>query len=252
MRVLAIAIVAMACSFAFGAAAHAQACDAREVAIGRVSLGDACCWPEQSLEGGRCVGAPRCPEGLVEHGDACVARAALEAAPAIVSSEASAWAAVSEPSEETVEVDWPSRVHHPDRPMARVQVGRGEDAGLVIASLVVFDLGWTLGWLGALFGELGGCFSGACNTFAWAFIPVGGAMASGLDSLSRSGNGLGYSLGITSVCLQGIGLIMLAISLANEVTVPRTQPLTLGPPGAPSIALGARDADVGLSLGVAF
>ncbi len=222
--------------------AHADppGCDALHVAI----EGE-CCWPDQRVEAGRCVGAPRCPETLVEHGDDCVAPTDTPVAPRPIATYASSSTTETEGDEV---VDWPSMVHHRDRPVWRVQARSSEDGGLVAASVVVIDVGWTLGWLGALLGQLQPCFSSECNMYAWAFIPVGGAMASGLDSLSRTGNGIAFSFGIPSVILQGIGLIMLAISLGNEVTEPLHQPIR----PRVSFALGAPSSEMGASLGLSF
>lgn len=138
-------------------------------------------------------------------------------------------------------------LHHRDRPVWRVQARSTEDGGLVAASVVVIDVGWTLGWLGVLIAELGGCSGRACDGWPWAFIPVGGAMAAGVASISR-GNGAAFAFGIPSVILQGIGLIMLAISLGNEVTEPLHQPIR----PRISLSLGAPSSDLGASLGLSF
>ncbi|MBN8612354.1 MAG: hypothetical protein J0L92_17295 [Deltaproteobacteria bacterium] len=216
-------------------------CDALHVAVE-----NQCCWPDQRVEGGRCVGAPRCPETLVEHGDECVALATTPSQPRPIATYASSDATEEEPDELA---GWPTVRHDRDRPVWRVQARSTEDGGLVAASVVVIDVGWTMGWLGVLIAELGGCSGRACDGWPWAFIPVGGAMAAGVASISR-GNGAAYGFGIPSVILQGIGLIMLAISLANEVTEPIHERIDLAP--HLSLSLGAPESDAGASLGLAF
>ena len=233
---LALAITSLVASRAH---ADEPPCDALHVAVE-----DQCCWPDQHVEAGRCVGAPRCPETLVEHGDDCVALASTPAPARAVATYAST-SPTEEESEELAE--WPTVLHHRDRPVWRVQARSTEDGGLVAASVVVIDVGWTMGWLGVLIAELGGCSGRACDGWPWAFIPVGGAMAAGVASISR-GNGAAYGFGIPSVILQGIGLIMLAISLGNEVTEPLHQPIR----PRISLSLGAPSSDLGASLGLSF
>jgi hypothetical protein len=75
---------------------------------------------------------------------------------------------------------WPSSSGRIDRPTRRALVVRGEDEGLIMASLIVFDVGWVLGWLGTVLSEGVGCrvFTGfgevrvGCDAWPWAFIPL--------------------------------------------------------------------------------
>lgn len=242
-------------------------------AEGRVRLAAGrCCWPSQhwSDENGRCVGAPACPEGLVEHGDACVAPvlASVDLVPAL-SADAStarppAYARFTEgydpaPRREDSAEAWPSSRERLDRPTRRAIVVRGEDEGLIVASLVVFDVGWVLGWLGTVLSESVGCrqFTGfgevrvSCDAWPWAFIPIGGGMAAGMAAISR-GSGFAFGFGIPSVIFQGIGAIMAIIATANETTEIALQPMRLGESLSASVSFGAEAADAGLTVGLSF
>lgn len=257
------------------ATATGAATDETSCAEGRERLAEGrCCWPSQrwSDESGRCVGAPACPAGLVEHGDACVAPVSgslgLEVVPTLPSGAGIAgpptYARFTEgydpaPRREDSTEAWPSSAHRIDRPTRRAIVVRGEDEGLIIASLVVFDVGWVLGWLGTVLSEGIGCrqFTGfgevrvSCDAWPWAFIPIGGGMAAGMAALSR-GSGFAFGFGIPSVILQGIGAIMAIIATSNETTELALQPMRLGESLSASVSFGAEAADAGLTVGLTF
>ena len=249
--------------------APALACDEGRV---RLAAGR-CCWPGQrwSDERGRCEGAPRCPDGLVEHGDACVAPAHAVSVPTLAEGASStappayaiapgAYAAGHATREEATTEGWPDAGDAPlARPTHRVVVSRGEDEGLIAAAFVVFDVGWVLGWLGAVLSEATGCrtftpfgsASTGCDAWPWAFIPIGGGMAAGMAAISR-GNGFAFGFGIPSVILQGIGAIMSIIAFANETTELVLQPMRLGGSLSASLAIGAESSDAGLTFGLTF
>jgi hypothetical protein len=173
-------------------------------------------------------------------------------------------ASIETPPSSTRIDDWP--VRHDGMTLSHVVRHSGEDWGLVTASLVVFDVGWALGILAAVLDEAshpcasfsGGGFGGfsrsvSCNSWPLALIPVGGGIASGMANWASPGSGgfssrnnwlAGFALGIPSVILQGVGLISLAISLANEIHDLGFHPLALGDaridfvPAAPASDLG--------------
>ncbi len=278
-------------------ATSAEATDAnagRPCAEGRVRTSGRCCWPEQtwSDEFGRCVGAPACPEALVEHGDACMlaeledegfdeaddepevtqrdhvppptsapprARGYPIFTPDGYGGTGPRWFGASTEA-------WPSRAGHPDAPRVRPSMGTGEDEGLITAALVVFDVGWILGWLGTWIDEAqgGGCeeFSSgfgssrrvSCEGWGWSFVPIVGALASGLTTRSGTfhSSGWGIAFGISSIIVQGIGGIMAIIAFANETTEAVYQPLSGATGLSARLVPGAAGADAGLSLDVTF
>lgn len=248
---------------------------AQDCAEGRERVEGHCCWPAQtwSTERARCEGAPRCPHDLVEHGDACVApvgsTAAALASPGATRAPAEgapdlADAVVPPVYRASQRARWPAREVLGVEELARPVRVRGEDEPLIIAAMAVFDAGWILGWLVVVADEAsgGGCVAffggprGSCSSWPFAFIPVGGGMTAGMTTFSGTRNtflwGLGY--GPPSVILQGLGLIAIAIALANETTETGYQPLRAEPASAAAVSLvpGAVGADVGLSLDVRF
>lgn len=244
-------------------------------AEGRERLAEGrCCWPGQrwSEEQARCSGPPTCPEPLVEHGDACVARELAgdepSSLPEVGTTRPAAYpvssgyqAAARAPSSAVLASteDWPRSAGRLDRPTHRSIVVRGEDEGLIMASLVVFDVGWVLGWLGTALSEGVGCrqFTGfgevrvGCDAWPWAFIPIGGGMAAGMAAISR-GSGFAFGFGIASVIFQGIGAIMAIIATTNETTELALQPMRLGESLSASVSFGAEAADAGLTVGLTF
>lgn len=242
---------------------------------GRVATDGYCCWPGQrwAAEHQQCEGAPSCPGELVGHGASCVARASalpsplasLDGAPPPL--EASyAEAARSRRSLSTFTDSthlWPTSGQTSEPPTHRAFVGRGEDEGLIIAALVVFDVGWVLGWLGTMLGEIGGSceeFSPfgsrrvSCDAWGWSFVPIGGSIMAGLVSHhgSRRNWAVGFGFGIPSVILQGIGAIMAIVAFSNETTEIVLQPIRMGGGLSASLQLGAPDSDAGLSVGITF
>lgn len=234
-----------------------------ECAEGRVRGSEGfCCWPGQTFSTAdrRCEGAPQCPEGLVEHGEACLSTvvpappsyARFEAPPPMIASDIAAPPARSTSG-------WPAQ--HEGQALSRAVPRHGEDGGLVAAAMVVFDVGWTFGMLvGILDATSANCFAFSssssagpvnCGTWALAFIPVGGGIAAGTMNFvsaptgftSRNNATWGASFGSTSAVLQTAGLIMMAVALANEVhdvgTVPLGQGVSVAVfPGAPASDLG--------------
>lgn len=278
----ALALVASLWVVLLGLTAQVTAQD-REVLVrptcaeGRERLPEGrCCWPGQrwSEERGRCDGPPTCPEDLVEHGDACIAPelfvsdaapppaegATTTRPPAYALSAGYDTAARGPASTALPGADgWPRSSGRLDRPTHRSIVVRGEDEGLIMASLVVFDVGWVLGWLGTALSEGIGCrqFTGfgevrvGCDAWPWAFIPIGGGMAAGMAAISR-GSGFAFGFGIASVILQGIGGIMAIIATTNETTEFALQPMRLGESLSASVSFGAEAADAGLTFGLTF
>ena len=218
-----------------------------------------CCWPGQtfSTTARRCEGAPRCPEGLVEHGESCLGTVVppppsyehFDAPPPMSSSDIAA----PPPTGRTTS-GWPAR--HDGHALGRAVRRHGEDGGLVAMSMVVFDIGWVFGMLVGMLDEAtGSCrtsfFSGSvtsCNSWPLVFIPVGGGLTAGLTNFgsgTRNTSAWGLTFGIISVLMQCIGLIMMAVSLANEVHDLGTVPL--GDGVALSWVPAAQSSDVGLS-----
>lgn len=210
---------------------------APECVEGRVRGDDGyCCWPGQHFgtDSRACEGPPQCPEPLVEHGEECVARLVPHAPSYEVFAAAPAYAP---PQPRRTMVGWPAA--HEGTSLHRAVHGHGEDGGLVAMSVVIFDVGWVLGLLTAALDEAnhscavstfsGGFFgrvSESCNSWPFAFLPVGGGLTSGLATYpntppgtfaSRDNASWGAALGSPSVILQVAGLISLAISLANDV-----------------------------------
>ncbi len=240
---------------------------AQDCVEGRERVEGFCCWPGQtfSTSARRCEGVPACPEALVEHGEECVAPLGPPArvpdiAPVPAYDAFVALPPLSGPTETADTSGWPatreaSVVHHAVR-------RHGEDGGLIALSVVIFDIGWVMGLVvGALDAARDSCSSFSsgrstnCNSWQYAFIPVGGGIFSGMTNFApssfRTSSGWGFGLGIPSVLLQTIGLISLAIALANEVT----------DIGLPAIAVdgvtlsfvgAAQGADAGASLVLAF
>jgi hypothetical protein len=240
-------------------------------AEGRERVDGVCCWPGQTFDATtrQCVGAPHCPEALVEHGETCVAPAL---APSLAALTQTSFSEAIPPAYEmpaehsrTTTAEWP--VTH-EGSLSRVARQDGEDGGLVAASLIVIDIGWVFGLITAGLGDHGcststpfGGFGSAsaprtsCSSWEFAFIPLGGGIASGMITLngSREDYGLwGLATGIPSVLFQGIGLIMLAGVLGNNQThgwgiVPIAQT------GATARILpGAAASDLGATLGITF
>ncbi len=246
----------------------------RPCAEGRVRVDGYCCWPAQSWDAdrARCTGAPACPAELVEHGDTCAGRAeVLVPAPTEVSevppslSAASGYAAAARPRQpRSMFADstdgWPSLRNVSDVPERRALIGRGEDEGLIIAALVVFDIGWVLGLAGTMLGEIGGSCTDfsvgfgrgvSCNTWPFAAIPVIGSMISGFTGGNRR-NAWGYAMGIPSIIFQGIGAIMAIIAFSNETTEIVLQPIQLTPGLSATLLPSAPGTDAGLSFGLTF
>jgi hypothetical protein len=241
---------------------------AQECSEGRERVDGRCCWPGQSwsAERARCEGAPRCPEALVEHGEACLAPA-ISASPGAARESVPEGDLVAAPVpavyRASLRAGWPERAGLDVETLARPVSVRGEDEGLIIASLVVYDFGWVLGWVLVFIDEVrGGCgpigpgARGSCGSWPFAFMPVAGGITAGLTNFSggrRTEFGWGLGLGPPSVIFQGIGLIMLAIALANETSETGYQPLADEPREAgASLVPSAPGADVGLSLDVRF
>lgn len=255
-----IALVGLAAPAAAQDAATAAAEAPRACAEGRVRTEGVCCWPGQIFRATEhlCTGAPECPDGLVEHGEACIApvesgtRARLLAPPPSLPEPPPALAAALAPPISA----WPATHEGTlSRPVRR----HGEDGGLVAAAMVVFDVGWMFGLLVGMLDEAGGSCrgfrgGGSCNSWPLTLIPVGGGITAGLANFAPSGRSTylwGFALGIPSVMLQGIGLIMLAVALANEVHDLGFSPLEDGDVTL-SLVPAAQGADVGASLLIAF
>jgi hypothetical protein len=256
----------------------ASAAEERPCADGRVRVEGYCCWPDQRWDGalGRCEGAPTCPAGRVEHGADCVATSpAVTALPepgpssSVPSLELGSYAEAAQArrgpaSFASSTAGWPSVHEVSDVPERRVFVGRGEDEGLIVAALVVFDVGWVLGWLGTMLGEIGGSctdFSGpfgsrrvSCDAWGWSLVPIGGAITAGIVSHhgSRTNFGVGIGFGVPATILQGIGAIMAIVAFSNETTELVFQPVELGRGLSASLDLGAPGSDMGLSFGLTF
>lgn len=266
-------MIARAMMFAVLLAAAPSITSAQDCAEGRERVDGRCCWPGQSwsVERARCEGAPRCPEALVEHGESCLApaiAASSGAAPGRVESVDPGGVPVPDLYRTSLRAGWPERAVLGIEELARPVRVRGEDEGLIIASLVVIDIGWVLGWALVFMDEVsgGGCapsggspFGGArisCSSWPFAFMPVAGGITAGLTNFSggfRTTAGWGIALGSPSVIFQGVGIIMLAIALANDTSEIGYQPLVEEPREAGARLLpGAAGADVGLSLDVLF
>lgn len=254
-------------------------------AEGRERSAGRCCWPAQSWseERARCEGAPTCPPPLVEHGDTCVAPALAAPYPASDGTGAPGLpgvpgAAALPPAYSVDRSGWPAIDSIPGiSRLSRPLVTRGEDERLIVVMMALFDAGWALGWLETVIDNALGCtaFTGsgsvarACDTWPFAFIPVGGAHFGGLISLNGSHReyGVNVGLGSPSVILQAIGAIGIAIALANETTEVAYQPLRpRGEPGDEddlpdderppdegggadaSLVFGAPGADLGIAI----
>lgn len=276
-------------SLAVSIAGRVAAQDAREAIVrpacaeGRERVGGRCCWPSQTFSDdvGRCVGAPSCPSGLVEHGDACVAPSSgamsttttasgdlsvpdpagiTTAAPAAYGSTSRVAARGRTPMFATDVEGWPEAAGDLDAPRARATDVHGEDEELIIAALVVFDVGWVMGWLGTMLDEIVlACtnFSGgrvSCGGAAWSLVPFGGALGSAFSTPSgtfhSSGFGIGFS--IASVIVQSIGGIMAIIAFANETTEVGHQSIRTDNSLSASLLPGATGADAGLTLELTF
>ncbi|MDQ3035476.1 MAG: hypothetical protein M3Y87_23930 [Myxococcota bacterium] len=247
---------------------------AQECAEGRARIDGRCCWPAQtwSAERARCEGAPRCPEALVEHGETCVAAAlgpSSGGAPAALDQDAAAQvdlagAPVPPVYRASLRAHWPELEELGITELARPVPVRGEDEGLIVASLVVFDVGWALGLLIAFIDEAGGggCAAfgggmrGSCNSWPFALLPIAGGITSGMTNFSggfRQQFVWGIALGTPSVILQTAGLIMLGIALGNETSEIGYQRLADEPRRAGvTLTPGAPGADVGLGVDVVF
>lgn len=270
---LALALVLLGVPASVAAAQEAEAC-----AEGRERVDGFCCWPGQTFaaDARRCEGAPQCPDGLVEHGEACIAPALGAAPPPIAPMALSGYEGLAAgvvapvaPAAPVITLDgWPAThsggvVH---RPVAR----HGEDGGLVAAAMVVFDIGWTFGMLVGLNDaataqcSVGTFFTTSananCNSWPLALIPVGGGIASGMfvwpntppGSFGRRNEFLwGMAFGIPSVILQTTGLIMLAVALANEVHDIGIAPIVVDGVTI-SLLPGSQGADLGASLVAQF
>ncbi|MBN8612355.1 MAG: hypothetical protein J0L92_17300 [Deltaproteobacteria bacterium] len=273
--VLAASIVGRAAAQdAVGASVRHACAEGRERVDGR------CCWPSQTFSDdvGRCVGAPVCPSGLVEHGDACVAPSTSTTSAAgsdasipdprgLTTATPSAYALTDRASARSrttlfaTNVDgWPEVAGDLAAPHARATEVHGEDEELIIAALVVFDVGWVMGWLGTMLDEIVlacSSFSGgrvSCGGAAWSLIPFGGALGSAFTTPSgtfhNSGFGIGFS--IASVCVQAIGGIMAIIAFANETTEVGHQSIHTDNSLSASLLPGAAGSDAGLTLELTF
>jgi len=279
-RVLATAALVVLAASTSVARAQEAATEPRACEEGRVRISDRCCWPGQSWseEHRECIGPPSCPAPLVEHGEHCIAREADfeidgepetdEAPPAPaapVGRAVTPYPAVppgygGEPrwSPGSTEA-WPSVRSHGAAPTRRAISARGEDEGLVFTSIAIIQAGWMMGLVGTVMTEATGCsvfgpggsMSRSCDAWAWGFLPLAGGMIGGVVGINR-GNGWGYALGIPSVIHQGIGLIMLAVALANETTEIVEQPLEGATGLSARLVPSAAGADAGLSLDVTF
>lgn len=254
---------------------------ARPCAEGRVREAGRCCWPAQQFvaDVGRCVGAPACPEGLVEHGEQCVAPslAISVTSGTVVPEPASASTATPQPTSRRYETSrsrtsrsfaesvegWREVTDDVYAPRARAAMTQGEDEGLIIAALAVFDTGWVLGWLGTMLDEIVLACSDfstfparrfSCGGAAWSLVPFGGALGSGLTTPSGASHssGFGIGFGIASVILQGIGGIMAIIAFVNETNELGYQPMHSGTGLSASLLPGAQGADGGLTFELAF
>jgi hypothetical protein len=269
-------VVLLACLALPSVAVAQQACEE-----GRERIGERCCWPGQtfSTERLRCEGEPTCPSALVLHGETCVARASIDAAPlpppptdatptdgAPTMTSDPLWGAATGSQLETPDAygitatDWP--IHGESRPYRAARVS-GRDEGLITFALSVFDFGFVLGWLTALLDEVGhecaplGTFFGggvSCNGWPLAFIPIGGGVASGFASFGVPSRGRiwGYVLGIPSVILQLVGTIAAIIAFSNTTSEIGFQPI--GDPHGVSLSLvpSAPGTDLGGSLVLSF
>lgn len=258
MRSLACA-AALWCAFVSSASAQdTEGARAEDPALaceeGRQSVEGRCCWPGQtwSTEHARCDGRPSCPSALVEHGETCVARTVVTAEHGV--------SRLAPPTD----LDVPDAYHRrPARlwpsieslrlggPVSRPTITTGEDEGLIIASLVVIDIGFVLGAIIGIVDQLAeNCASFGsvpCNSGPLSLIPLGGGIASGLMQFQgfRTSSTLGLIAGPISVIFQGVGLIMLAISMANETTELGFQPIVESEDATFSIEPAAPGADLG-------
>lgn len=241
-----------------------------------------CCWPGQafSVEAGRCEGVPHCPDGLLEHGDDCVAPRATSG-PRSISTWDGDTVLPPAPEEATGAGILPMGYGAPSasaptstagwvhlnelaaasiarRPIATV----GEDEGLIAMSLVIFDVGFLSGAMVAMLDEL----SVACRTGTWvptgcqswplAFVPVVGGLLSGLTNFgggTRFSAGWGAGLGSVSLILQVAGIISAVISFSNQTNEYALEPLE-APLGDGTIALrlDAPGTDAGASVELRF
>lgn len=258
-RWIAITVAALAWIAAPAAAQTA------ECAEGRVRVEGRCCWPGQQWSDarGRCENVPRCPEGRVEHGEDCVPMATSGLGsplgpPGLPPGPAPELPSVVPPG--TTTAGWPLAIGSPTAPDARAVIGRGEDEGLIVFSLVLFDVGWVFGWLGLLLDELDGCTAGfggrhiSCESYWWGLAPLFGAMTGTLANHSGGSrtNFIGLPFGITSICIQGIGIIAAIIAFSNETTEPTFQRLDLSDSVTASILPGAAESEAGLTMALSF
>ncbi|MFO0680961.1 MAG: hypothetical protein U0234_02870 [Sandaracinus sp.] len=249
---LAVLAIALCCG-------EAQAQDCAE---GRARTEDGyCCWPGQrfSADRNRCEGPPDCPEALVAHGAECAAPVA--ATPSVAASYATLAlpdpSAAPAPASYAGTAEWP--VTHEADVLHHAVRSRGEDGGLVTTALVIFDVGWSMGIVGAAIdeafqpcGDWMRTTRFSCGSGALALVPLGGGIAAVTMSFSggsRWSLNWGFAFGVQSVIVQGAGLIALVIALANEVDDVGTIPLgdvtlvpTAGPPGS----------DIGAGVGIAW
>lgn len=243
--------------------ATAQIARAQDCAEGRERTGGYCCWPEQTFSSvaRACVGAPRCPEGLIARAATCAMAGAPDATmmltvpegygapePVRAAPPGSVRERESESAPAVSVAAWPST--HAASELHRPGPVHGRDEGLIAAALGLFDTGWVFGWMGAIFDELGHpCGGRSCNSWGFAFVPLVGGIASTTVHIDVGGrsNGGSLVLGILSVLLETAGFIALGVALQNrttEIGFPRISTDRV----VVSVVPGASGALAGLSL----
>ncbi len=217
----------LACLVATVALAAPTAAEA-QCALGREISPDTagrCCWPAQrwNAEAGRCEGPPRCPEGWVAEGDACL-REAPPVAPEVAAPPSRVEALGAPPSQAAPR----PYVGLSEEPPPRLQPGDLDshpDYGFIAAGSVVLALAYIpSAVMGSIFGSW---IAGAPVIGAWLWPTM--EVFSGLI------------IGLPLAAVQTVGFILLLVGLASwSENVPwASQPIELiGGPG--DIGAGVR------------
>jgi hypothetical protein len=248
--------VVLGLSLACVAPAAAQSC-----AEGRARVGGHCCWPGQtwSTHDRSCTGVPRCPTGLVEDGESCVAAVSATAAPPIVTPAVPP----SEP-EPSASADvgsaWPTLPGgRPEGVVNPRLVHRARlDVGLVVGGAVLFGLGY----LGSLIlsgidgaqmrcydhDDVGSVAIPCPTTWPISFVPLVGGLIQGVveggnNPNGHAENGIGYLPHTFLAAGQVVGLVMLIVGALAEV-----DDLESATSSASRLTFGAAGADFGLSF----
>lgn len=206
------------------------------------ATGGRCCWPGQawSVEHGRCEGPPACPEGLVAHGDDCVAphaRAESDAPAARGPAVSLGGDPEAARLRELFGERFGERYPQSDAPPVEMRTRRESLIGLYVSGYVVLAIAATYaGIMGTI------ALSSCCgNNAAWTmYIPLVGGVAWPLaDETSYPSGWLGIPA--TVVETVAISMIIAGYLLERDVSVPHYAsaiPRVTGGPGEVGLGLG--------------